>query len=187
MRPIFSMLLPLSALLSAGCVSNLYSDLQAQPEVELGSCDAPAAPMMQQLVGNWTLSITADEGWTGYGESSIVWDTSRTCGLSEISNAVFNQESETPMDNRSTTLLVFDTLSETMKLLTSDSRGYVHLGFGADPTGLSFEIARGDGSAPTRRIQYRDISADAFEWVWQGRAGSDEPWQDRLTINYDRR
>jgi hypothetical protein len=146
--------------------------------------------MFAPLVGDWTLAIRADEGWTGYGTSTIGWDADRPCALAEVSQSVFNQESDTPMETRATALLVFDQLSETVKTLTSDDRGYVHLGM-ARPlprpaTPMRFGILKGDGTPPTRQILYRAFGPEGFEWVWQGRADSAAPWADRLVITYRR-
>lgn len=150
------------------------------------ACPMTVVGVLAPLVGDWTLAIQADEGWTGYGTSTIGWDADRACALSERSEAVFNQESESPFENQSTALLTYDALSETIKTLTADNRGYVHLGVSALEAPLRFAILKADGTAPTRQIQYRNPSEDGFEWVWQGRADADAPWADRLIITYRR-
>ncbi|MEO0548363.1 MAG: hypothetical protein AAFZ91_00475 [Pseudomonadota bacterium] len=175
-----------AAVLCSACAA-IPEELVETPE-SASMCDAETGAALQMLVGTWSLHIEADEGWTGYGESTIAWDSSHVCGILETSEAVFNQESETPFENRSTSLIVFDSLSETMKLLTSDRRGFVHLGFGSDDLmDLSFEIGQLGMSDAVRRIQYRKLSASGFEWVWQGRDAAETPWKDRLMIVYTRR
>lgn len=150
------------------------------------ACPTPVAAVLAPMVGNWRLALQADEGWTGYGTSTISWDNGRACALSERSEAVFNQESETPFENQSTVLLAYDALSETIKTLTADNRGYVHLGGSSVEAPLRFAILKSDSAAPTRQIQYRALSETGFEWVWQGRADADAPWADRLIITYRR-
>ena len=150
------------------------------------ACPADVEAIFTSIVGEWTLSIEADEGWTGYGSSRISWDADQKCGVVEQSRSVFNQESEDPAQNQSTTYLVYDELTETIKVLTSDTRGYVHIGIAAVDTPLNFEVLKPASETPTRRIQYRNIEPGAFEWSWQGRSAVPEMWKDRLVINYDK-
>ena len=173
--------------LSAGILS-LCACVSAQTSQSpiARACPAEVDAIFTSIVGDWTLSIEADEGWTGYGSSRISWDTDRKCGVVEQSRSVFNQESENPAQNRATTHLLYDELSDTIKVLTSDNRGYVHIGIAAIDTSLSFEILKPSGETPNRRIHYRSIQPGAFEWSWQGRATESEGWNDRLVINYDK-
>ena len=154
----------------------------------LETCPAEAGKTLAMLVGDWTLNIEADEGWTGYGASSINRDRSLLCGVQETTDAVFDQESDTPMETRSVTVISWDTLSEAMKVMSSDDRGFVHLGQhrGAVTGDMAFEILRLEEDAPTRRMVYRDITEDSFKWVWQGRAEVGDPWEGRLIIDYTR-
>ena len=150
------------------------------------ACPAPVVAVFAPMVGTWTLAIQADEGWTGYGTSTISWDAGRACALSERSEAVFNQESDTPFYNQSTAVVAYDALSETIKTLTADNRGYVHLGVSSLEAPLRFSILEADGAAPTRQIRYRALSEAGFEWAWQGRTEANAAWADRLVITYYR-
>lgn len=167
----------------SGCISGAITPAT---KVESGpdTCPAPIAAILTPMVGDYVLTIKADEGWTGYGSSSISWDANRPCALSERSDAVFNQESETPTSNGSTALIVYDALSETLKTITSDERGYVHIGVSPPEVPFRFQILKPAGTFPTRQIQYREMSARGFDWVWQGRADPSDPWTDRLIIKY---
>lgn len=162
----------------------------ATAEPSNASVDRDCPPEIQQIfasmIGEWTLTIRADEGWTGYGESTIAWTDEPGCGVIDATTSVFNQESETPLENSSDTILAYDKLSETIKVFTSDDRGYVHIGIAAAETPLSFNIIRSAEAPPTRQIQYRNIQADAFEWSWRGRAGPTDAWADRLVIAYSK-
>lgn len=155
----------------------------------LQACPVEAGQTLAKLTGDWTLSIEADEGWTGYGTSSITPDASLLCGVREKTDAVFDQESDTPIETRSVAVISWDTLYEVMKVMSSDDRGYVHLGQhrGAVNGDLAFEILRLEQDTSTRRMVYRDISEDSFKWVWQGRVEAGDPWEDRLIIDYERR
>jgi len=164
-----------------------------QPERRAGeftptSCEAPVAQELERLRGSWRLELQADEGWTGYGESVITWDPLRSCSLVETQTAVFNQESPNPFENASTQVLIFDSLSGTLKILSNDRRGYTHLGLGdgLELDGLSFDIARIGNELSERRIHYRNFEPNSFEWVWQGRSVEDSVWQDRLVVRYFR-
>ena len=153
---------------------------------ETGSdCPPEVKRLFESIDGDWALSIEADEGWTGYGSSRIEWASSLKCGVSEITNAVYNQESDAHFENTSSALLVYDELSETIKVLTSDRRGYTHIGISPVASSLTFEILKPEGALSTRRIQYRDIETDSFEWIWQGWNSTSERWDDRLKIVYE--
>lgn len=172
---------------TTSCVSTStprVETINAQPQ----GCAPEVAQTLEQLVGRWRLDIRADEGWTGYGESIIEWDTSLKCGIIEKQNALFNKESETPLITDSVSILVFDALSETLKVFTSDSRGYTHLGLsgGRISEGFVFEIAQATNRPATRRIKYQNMQADSFEWAWQGRANEGADWGDRLFVRYNR-
>ncbi|MEO0466697.1 MAG: hypothetical protein AAF216_09155 [Pseudomonadota bacterium] len=168
---------------STACTSTNASTIKARS----GDCPAVAAVTLNALAGDWTLSINADEGWTGFGESKIRWDEGRKCSLIETANSVFNQESETPFENRSSAILIVDELSDVMKLLVDDGRGFVHLGESSGLDSLDFEILRRGGNPTTRRIQYRSFEADSFVWAWQGHGIESGEWEDRLVITYSRK
>lgn len=152
------------------------------------TCQASAWPMLEGLVGDWALTITADEGWTGFGTSTITRDSAKPCAIIEGADAVFNQESDTPLETRFNAVIVWDRLGEVLKIMSSDDRGYVHLGQNGSliKGTLAFEILRLDQSTPTRQIVYKDITEDGFVWVWQGRSDDSGGWEDRLTIKYTR-
>lgn len=150
----------------------------------IGDCPQNVQALFDMLEGEWTLSIQADEGWTGYGTSRMSWATDQKCGLIERSVSVFNQESDTPFENRSTTHLVYDELSETLKVLTSDARGYVHIGIAVVEDPLNFDVLKPNSETPNRRIQYQNIQPDSFEWRWKGRDSAVTPWEERLAISY---
>ncbi|MCI5048418.1 MAG: hypothetical protein MRY59_13035 [Aquisalinus sp.] len=174
------------ATLAAGCTPSPPEPALAASEAK--TCDEPVAEVLEQLIGTWSLEIEADEGWTGYGQSTIARDPLRACSLLETQSAVFNQESPTPFQNTSTSLIIHDTLSDTLKIVSNDRRGYTHLGFSTGRTleDLTFEVGQAGGRPSTRRIHYRHITEDSFEWVWQGRPDENSQWQDRLTVRYDR-
>lgn len=161
---------------------------QRAGELTVTSCEAPVAQELERLVGSWRLELQADEGWTGYGESVITWDHLRSCSLLETQTAVFNQESPNPFENASTQVITFDSLSDTLKVLSNDRRGYTHLGLGDGLAleGLSFYIARKGNEQSERRIHYRNLAPNSFEWAWQGRLEEDGEWQDRLVVRYFR-
>jgi hypothetical protein len=168
------------------------SALKAMPYRDaalLDECKPEVAMLLGRFVGEWSLHIEADEGWTGSGHASIAVDKLHVCSLFETSNAVFNQESDNPVPTNTKTFLIWDNLSESLKVMSSDNRGYVHLGQSRDVDSdiLNFDILRMDQTAPTRRIVYRDLSADQFTWVWQGSVDKNTDWQDRLTIKYTRK
>ena len=153
---------------------------------KVGQCPNEVESIFASIVGEWSLSIRADEGWTGYGNSSISWDADQKCGVIERSFAVFNQESETPSENRSTTYLLYDELSETIKVLTADTRGFVHIGIAAVEKPLIVDVLKPSGEASNRRIQYRNFELGSFEWSWQGRADVADFWHERLTKSYEK-
>ncbi|MEL7541508.1 MAG: hypothetical protein AAGJ51_11445 [Pseudomonadota bacterium] len=159
---------------------------QPVPTETAGDCPAEVERIFGSMIGEWTLAIQADEGWTGYGSSRISWATDKKCGVFERSVAVFDQESEAPAENISTAHYVYDALSETLKVLTSDDRGYVHIGIAAVTEPLKFEVLKPDGEIPNRQIQVQNIQSESFEWSWNGRASPSEDWQKRLVITYSK-
>ncbi|MEM1144697.1 MAG: hypothetical protein AAGI88_19110 [Pseudomonadota bacterium] len=168
---------------------SLQQSRAAEPTTHSTFCEAPGAAFLSSLIGEWALELEADEGWTGYGKSTISWDYSRVCSVLDTQVAVFNQESDSPFENKSTHLISADSLSGTLKLLSSDRRGYTHLGISGQESGnedLAFEIIRPGGGTPTRRILYRSVKPESFEWVWQGLVEDEESWVDRLVITYVR-
>ena len=167
------------------CIVCTY--LQADTNSPMG-CSKAAKEMLDNFVGEWSINIEADEGWTGYGSSQIRYAPSLVCGTLETSDSMFNQESEAPVSIYATTLIAWDKLSNGWKVMSSDSRGYVHLGQNTNLEGnsLSFDIIRVGQIIPTRRIVYRDIDPEQFTWVWQGRAKEEETWKDRLVMKYKR-
>ncbi|MEO1552448.1 MAG: hypothetical protein AAFR82_00835 [Pseudomonadota bacterium] len=162
------------------------ANVQTAAISEAAQCPTDVDAIFDSIVGEWTLSVQADEGWTGYGSSRISWDVDQKCGLSERTVAVFNQESEDPFESKSTAYIVYDDLSETIKILTADNRGYVHIGIAAVAQPFRFEVLKPSGEAPNRQIQYRNIQPESFEWSWQGRADRSDEWEDRLIINYEK-
>jgi hypothetical protein len=149
-------------------------------------CPTEVEAIFASMVGKWNLSVQADEGWTGYGSSSISWSQDQKCGLFERTFAVFNQESESPFENKSTAYIVYDDLSETIKILTADNRGYVHIGIADVEQPFSFEVLKPFGERPNRQIQYRNILPRSFEWSWQGRGNQAGDWEDRLIVKYEK-
>jgi len=82
--------------------------------------------------------------------------------------------------------IVYDELSEAIKILTADNRGYVHIGIAAVEQPFSFEVPKPFGETPNRQIQYRNILPKSFKWSWQGRADHSDDWEDRLIKNYEK-
>ncbi|MEM7458301.1 MAG: hypothetical protein AAF331_02450, partial [Pseudomonadota bacterium] len=136
------------------------------------------------MIGEWDLAIQADEGWTGYGSSSVSWAADKKCGVFERSVAVFDQESEAPAENISTAHYVYDALSGTLKVLTADDRGYVHVGIAAVTEPLKFEMLKPDGEIPNRQIQIQNIQSQSCEWRRNGRTSPTQDWPKRLVITY---
>jgi len=147
-------------------------------------CPAEVEGIFASIVGDWTLGVEADEGWSGYGSSNIAWNQNQKCGVVETSIMVFDPDGEDASENRATAYLVYDELSETIKILTADNRGYVHIGIAAAKAPLAFEILKPADEVPNRRIQYRSVESGAFEWSWQGRETQSDDWTDRLVIKY---
>ena len=155
------------------------------PALSGKACPADVQAFFKTIVGDWTLSIQADEGWTGYGRSRISWAADKKCGLIERSVSVFNAGSEDALDTSSTSHLVYDELSETIKVLSADNRGYAHIGLAAVSAPFNFQILKPAGEMPNRRIQYRNLAPGSFEWSWQGRTSAADDWVDRLVIGYE--
>ena len=171
-----------TALALAACASAQPSTIEADRD-----CPASVGEIFESIVGDWSLSIQADEGWTGYGESTISWASDKKCGVYERSLAVFDQESESPSENSSTAHLIYDELSETIKLLMADDRGYVHIGIAVVETPLRFNVLKLADTPPNRQVQFRNIEPQSFEWSWNGRASPTESWEKRLTVSYQKK
>lgn len=108
------------AVSATGCVTNSSGPKLRAERAKL--CTDEVVDKLHPLVGNWLLEIRADEGWTGYGKSSISWDTKWACGIVETQAAVFNQESDTPISNDSRSLIIFDSLTGSLKSVINDTR-----------------------------------------------------------------
>ncbi|MEM6412036.1 MAG: hypothetical protein AAF683_10925 [Pseudomonadota bacterium] len=136
------------------------------------------------VLGSWTQSIIADEGWPGAGTSTIEFSGDAGCTLEESGSFTLNTD-EGPVVSYSANRIAYDILSGKWKLLSTDSRGFTHVGIGDfDGDSLSFDIIRTPDEAP-RRIIYRNLSSDNFEWIWQGQDETGA-WADRLSISYSR-
>lgn len=169
-----------------------------------GTVDAPAAgkselsndaslcasePQSQAvfLVGDWTTTLSTDEGWSGSGESSIFFDVARNCTIVERSVFSLDIGGGETVESNGLTVLSWDALSESWKLLSAESRGYTHMARASEhpSQNWAFEVINDDGDAPTRRVFYRFITENEFEWIWQGRM-DDGSWGDRLVAHYKR-
>ncbi|MEL7111190.1 MAG: hypothetical protein AAGJ68_11830 [Pseudomonadota bacterium] len=173
-----------TALVAASFALVACASAQPDPSTQDHACPAEIEQLFSSLTGDWTLAIRADEGWTGYGESTFIRTSDPSCGVGEATFSVFNQESENPMEVQSSAILAYDKLSKTIKILTGDDRGYTHIGIASPEMPITFDVIQSTGEAPVRQIQYKNMEDGAFEWSWRGRASATEPWADRLVISY---
>lgn len=172
--------LPVLLLVMAGCGLAIAKDgAESLPE----GCPAAYAELAP-LLGTWSQSIVANEGWPGEGESTMAFEGGFGCVVEERGSfTLFTDEG--PIVSSSANRIAYDVLSDRWKLLSTDSRGFTHIGIGG-PTkknDWAFDIVRETGE-PGRRIAYRGISDTGFQWIWQGQDDTGT-WLDRLVISYE--
>ena len=159
------------------------------------SCPAEAVAIGLLLQGAWVTTIETDEGWDGQGTSRFEIDVRRHCALVEHSKFSLDRGDGDLVTSDTMVVYAWDVLTNAWKLLSTDSRGYTHIGLAADPnvSDWTFEILRGGGEVSTRRIVYRGLRSTSpsgnfttFEWVWQGRENADDEWHERFVSRYER-
>ncbi len=140
------------------------------------------------LSGRWTTEASVDEGGSGAGSSRISVAADRICAVTEEAEFALKLDDGRAVESASITVIAWDALSETWKLMTTDSRGYTHIARGGfvGPDQAAFEVVAADDAPVTRRILYRNLSADGFTWVWQGRDDARADWSDRFVTEYQR-
>lgn len=134
------------------------------------------------------MSMQADEGWEGGGESVVTMAPDRNCAVTEEAEFTLDVGDGRMVESKSTTVIAWDDLRGRWKLLSVDSRGIAHLGVAAAPSegDWTFTVVHEDGPSADRRIAYRNIEDNSFDWVWQGRDSETDEWHDRLVARYAR-
>ncbi|MEL6360826.1 MAG: hypothetical protein AAFR21_07040 [Pseudomonadota bacterium] len=152
-------------------------------------CPEPTRLMVHRLSGDWSTSVSTDEGWQGEGTSTFEVDPSRGCALVERGVFALDTGDGNIIKSKSLAVYAWDDLSSVWKLMSTDSRGYTHVGLGveAGDRNWAFEIQKAAGQIADRRVLFRPREdAPGFQWVWQGRDGGDAEWHDRFVSVYSR-
>jgi hypothetical protein len=147
-------------------------------------CAASEQRQLDFWVGEWELTWPGNKaGEVQHGTNSIrrVLDG---CVVEE------NFSGESDMHLRGKSVSIFDTRAGKWKQTWVDNEGGYLDFVGEFKDGqmiLGRELTRPDGTTGIQRMVFKNISADEFDWSWEGSKDGGRTWQVVWPIHYKRR
>jgi hypothetical protein len=165
----------------------LFSALSIGKQAASGAANPCTTSEQRQLdfwVGEWDLTWPGNKaGEVQHGTNSIrrVLDG---CVIEE------NFSGESDMHLRGKSVSIFDTRSGRWKQTWVDNEGgYLDFvgEFKDGQMSLGREMTPPDGTKGMQRMVFKNISADEFDWSWEGSKDGGKTWQVVWPIHYKRR
>jgi hypothetical protein len=161
-----------------------WSSAQQAGSAPPNPCAATEQQQLSFWVGEWDLT------WPGNNASEVQHGTNSVRRLLDNCVVEENFSGGSDMHLRGKSVSIFDTTARRWKQTWVDNEGaYLDLvgDFKDGQMILAREVTRADGTKGLQRMVFKNISAEEFDWSWEGSKDSGKTWQVVWPIHYKRR